>query len=69
MPVLGSLGFANTTFSDFDFTVYGIFFGLLGKNLAQVGVIIGLVIVYGAMIAYSLLKKSPKPEAVEPVAA
>jgi PTS system ascorbate-specific IIC component len=60
MPVLGNLGFANTTFSDFDFTVYGIFFGLLGENFAQVGVIIGLLAIYIAMIAYTVVKKRAK---------
>lgn len=59
MPVLGSLGFASTTFADFDFTVYGIFFGLLGRNLAQMGAIVGLAAIYLAMIIYSLIKRTP----------
>ncbi len=60
MPVLGDLGFANTTFSDFDFTTYGTYFGLLGENLGQVGVVIGLAVIYGAMIAYTMFKRTPK---------
>ena len=64
MPVLGSLGFANTTFSDFDFTIAGIYFGWLGNSFSQIGVVLGLAVIYVAVIAYSLLKKAPKAEAV-----
>lgn len=62
MPVLGSLGFANTTFSDFDFTVMGIYFGWLGSSFSQIGVVIGLAVIYVAMIVYSLFKRTPKAE-------
>lgn len=58
MPVLGSLGFANTTFSDFDFTVYGIYFGLLGSRFNQVGIVLGLIVVFAAMVGYTIFKKS-----------
>lgn len=57
MPVLGSLGFANTTFSDFDFTIMGIVFGGLGANAGQVGIIAALVVIFGAMIGYSIITK------------
>lgn len=68
MPVLGSLGFANTTFSDFDFTIMGIVFGGLGANAGQLGVILGLVAVFGLMIGYTVVdknrqKKAPAEEA------
>lgn len=63
MPVLGSLGFANTTFSDFDFTIMGIYFGWLGASFNQIGVILGLVAVYLGMIGYSIVKKTPVPAA------
>lgn len=59
MPVLGSLGFANTTFSDFDFTIMGIFFGWLGHSFAQIGVVIGLVAVYLLIAVVSLVKRGP----------
>lgn len=65
LPVLGSLGFANTTFSDFDFTVYGTYLGLLGENMGQIGVIIGLAVIYVGMIAYSMIKRTPKSEVAE----
>lgn len=57
MPVLGTLGFANSTFSDADFTIVGILFGTLGANAGQVGVIIGLLVVYAVIILYSVLKR------------
>lgn len=64
MPVLGSLGFANTTFSDFDFTIAGIYFGWLGNSFSQIGVVLGLAAIYVAIIGYSLFKKNPKAGAV-----
>ena len=44
LPVLGTLGFQNTTFGDFDFGVLGILFGKTSELVGKVG-IIGLVIV------------------------
>ncbi len=63
MPVLGNLGFANSTFSDADFGVYGILFGTLANKGAQLAVIIGLVVVYALIIGYSILKKEKKVKA------
>lgn len=57
MPVLGDLGFANSTFSDADFTVAGIFFGLLGNNFGRIGVVVGLAAVYLAMFIFSATRK------------
>lgn len=57
MPVLGDLGFANSTFSDADFTIVGILFGLLGSNLGRIGVVVGLILVYAAIFGYSFVKK------------
>lgn len=48
LPVLGSLGFANTTFSDADFTVVGIIFGNLSR------VVTGNVL-FGIIVALFLL--------------
>ena len=52
LPVLGSLGFANTTFSDADFTIVGIVFGNLSKFVtgnvlfAVIAVLFVLPIIY-----------------------
>lgn len=45
LPVLGDLGFANTTFGDADFAVIGILIGRIGEWLGTVGIygLIGLV--------------------------
>lgn len=59
MPVLGNLGYADTTFSDFDFTTYGIFFGWLGDRFMQGGVFVGLAIVYAFIVAVTVIKKNP----------
>lgn len=53
LPVLGELGFSNTTFGDVDFGVIGIVLGNLGTWLGQVGIYIIL-----ALIAVSLLLPS-----------
>ncbi|RLK64150.1 PTS ascorbate transporter subunit IIC [Atopobacter sp. AH10] len=48
MPVLGNLGFANTTFGDMDFGILGIVLGNLGNNLGTLGVyvfVLALVII------------------------
>lgn len=69
MPVLGSLGFANTTFSDFDFTTMGIYFGFLGK-FGQIAVVIGLAVLYGLMIAWTIMRRGHRDDAeVQPVKA
>lgn len=57
LPVLGDLGFANSTFSDADFALVGIFFGLLGNNVGRIGVIVGLAIIYVFIMLYSMMKK------------
>ncbi|WP_159560636.1 PTS ascorbate transporter subunit IIC [Streptococcus halichoeri] len=45
LPVLGRLGFTNTTFGDIDFGVLGILLGRLGASLGQLGIylVVGLV--------------------------
>ncbi len=59
MPLLGSLGFANTTFSDLDFIATGFALGQAGKF----GPIIATALVFGtliAIVAYSFLKPDNK---------
>ncbi|NIZ19225.1 PTS ascorbate transporter subunit IIC [Entomospira culicis] len=46
LPVLGALGFANTTFGDVDFAVIGILLGQVGQLLGTVGIygLVGIVL-------------------------
>ncbi|GAB1667805.1 PTS ascorbate transporter subunit IIC [Mannheimia haemolytica] len=59
LPVLGSLGFANTTFSDSDFGGIGIVLGYMAqyfdKNIITL-IIIGL---FTLLVAYNYLTKKP----------
>lgn len=50
MPVLGDLGFANTTFSDADFGVSGIFFGGLANYFGTIAIVIALVVIVALML-------------------
>lgn len=55
LPVLGSLGFANTTFSDSDFTIVGILFGNLAKYVSN-NLLLGiLVVLFLIPIAFNLM--------------
>lgn len=59
LPVLGSLGVANTTFSDADFGVIGITLGYMAQYFSKemiTAVIIGL---WAVLIAYNVLAKKP----------
>ena len=60
LPVLGNLGFANTTFSDADFTVVGIIFGNFAKAFGG-NILFGLIVVlFAAPIIYNFV--APKPQ-------
>jgi PTS system ascorbate-specific IIC component len=50
LPVLGELGFANTTFSDADFGVSGIFFGSLANYAGPMAIVISLVVILVLMV-------------------
>lgn len=52
-PVLGSLGFANTTFSDTDFTLVGIIFGNLTKVLHGNGLMAVVIALFLLPIIYN----------------
>lgn len=56
MPVLGDLGFANTTFSDADFGVSGIFFGSLANYAGPIAITISLIVIL-ALMAIPVKKK------------
>ncbi|MGX7109462.1 PTS ascorbate transporter subunit IIC [Facklamia miroungae] len=55
LPLLGDLGFANTTFGDTDFATVGIILGYLSQLFGKVG-IYGLVILLLALFGYSASK-------------
>ncbi|CAM4094388.1 PTS beta-glucoside transporter subunit IIBC [Streptococcus penaeicida] len=58
LPVLGKLGFSNTTFGDFDFGVLGILLGRLGTSIGQVGIYIVIAVMALALIIPSFMSKS-----------
>jgi PTS system ascorbate-specific IIC component len=59
MPVLGDLGFANSTFSDADFGVAGIFFGTLANYFGTISIVIALAVILVVM-AIPYKKKDAK---------
>lgn len=62
LPVLGSLGFANTTFSDADFTIVGILLGNLAKHVTANVLLLVIVILFAAPVIYNLVLPKNKVE-------
>ena len=60
LPVLGNFGFANTTFSDADFTVVGIIFGNFAKAFGGMGLFGLIAVLFIAPIIYNFV--APKPQ-------
>lgn len=60
LPVLGSLGFQNTTFGDFDFGVIGIILGKASNMLGKTGIFIIVAIMVAALIIPNFLKTKAK---------
>ena len=56
LPVLGNLGFQNTTFGDFDFGVIGILIGKLYEYLGSIGVLGLLVVLVACVIVPNFMK-------------
>lgn len=56
LPVLGSIGFQNTTFGDFDFAVLGILIGKVVENIGEVGVYGIIVILLVILIVPNFIK-------------
>lgn len=54
-PILGSLGFANTTFSDADFTIVGIIFGNLIKVLNGNSLVVICAVLFALPILYNVI--------------
>lgn len=59
LPVLGNLGFANTTFSDADFTVVGIIFGNISKAFGGTFLLGLIAVLFLLPILYNYI--APKP--------
>lgn len=57
MPVFGKLGFANTTFSDADFSWMALVFGNIANAVKGMPLLVICVLVYLAPIALSLVSK------------
>ena len=55
MPVLGSLGFASTTFSDADFTIVGIILGNIARVLQGNGLFILVIVLAALPIVYNVV--------------
>ncbi|TDX45183.1 PTS ascorbate transporter subunit IIC [Orenia marismortui] len=63
MPVLGSLGFANTTFSDADFGLVGIILGKMADSLSK-GMITSIIVGVVVVIALISIKFKAKQEEI-----
>ncbi len=55
MPVMGVLGFANTTFSDADFTAVGIVFGNIANYVQGTGLMVIVLAAFVAPIVWALV--------------
>ncbi|MDQ0412268.1 PTS ascorbate transporter subunit IIC [Mesobacillus stamsii] len=58
MPVLGDLGFANTTFSDADFGATGILLGNVANSFGSTGVIITVLVSLIVAVAWNVIRKN-----------
>ena len=64
LPVLGSLGFANTTFSDSDFGVVGIILGNMSKYMDKNMITIVAVGILLVLVAFNFIPSKKSKEAV-----
>ncbi|MGX7012949.1 PTS ascorbate transporter subunit IIC [Vagococcus silagei] len=64
LPLMGELGFANSTFGDADFAGVGIIIGYLGKFFDKAGIygLLGVLVVY---LVFSAIRSGSKKEKVE----
>ncbi|MDR0922559.1 MAG: PTS ascorbate transporter subunit IIC [Lactobacillales bacterium] len=58
LPVLGQLGFNNTTFGDLDFGWIGILLGRVGENFGKGGIFAIMALVLAVLILPSVLRPS-----------
>lgn len=61
LPVLGSLGFANTTFSDADFGGVGIVLGYMAQYLSPNVITAVIVGIFALLVIYNYTAKQPQP--------
>lgn len=61
LPVLGQLGFQNTTFGDVDFAVLGIIIGKLGEFMGSVGIYVLAAAVLAILVLPSIIRPSKNP--------
>jgi PTS system ascorbate-specific IIC component len=57
LPLLGSLGYANSTFGDADFVLTGIIVGTIGKIFSQEGIYVLLAILFVTFVALQMKAK------------
>jgi PTS system ascorbate-specific IIC component len=58
LPVLGDLGFKNTTFGDVDFGILGVVIGNVGNWIGHTGIYIIVAILLAVLVLPSILSKS-----------
>lgn len=58
LPVLGDLGFANTTFSDADFGAVGILLGNVANSFGSTGVITTVIVAVVVSVLWNVLRKN-----------
>lgn len=58
LPVLGKLGFSNTTFGDVDFGVLGILLARLGTSIGQIGIYLVVAVLAIVLVLPNFLSKS-----------
>lgn len=67
LPVLGALGFANTTFSDADFGVIGIVLGNMARFLTKETIMVAIVAIFALLVAHNFLGKRKGAPAADSV--
>jgi len=65
LPVLGAIGFANTTFSDADFGVVGIVLGNLARYLSKELIMLVIVSFFALLVAHNYLGKRGRSQSGE----
>lgn len=65
LPVLGSLGFANTTFSDSDFGGVGIVLGNMAQYMSKNMIMAVIVGIFSALVIYNYAAKKPQTDKIE----